>query len=76
MVIMIVANIVLVYLAICFLVSMARTIGAKREEWHVYNGQGMSFGEAFVRYFIEDISVTLDASNILKSHVCFSSFMH
>lgn len=57
MVIMIVENIVLVYLAICFLVSMARTIGAKREEWHVYNGQGMSFGEAFVRYFIEDITL-------------------
>ncbi|WP_258381279.1 hypothetical protein [Lactobacillus helveticus] len=41
MVITISAIIVLGYLAVCFLVSMARTSGAKREEWHVYNGQGM-----------------------------------
>ncbi|CDI41706.1 hypothetical protein [Lactobacillus helveticus] len=53
MVITISAIIVLGYLAVCFLGSMARTIGAKREEWHVYNGQGMSFGDAFVRYFID-----------------------
>lgn len=57
MIIMILAGIVLAYLTICFLVSMIRTIGARREEWHVYNGQGMSFGEAFVRYFIEDITL-------------------
>lgn len=57
MVITISAIIVLGYLAVCFLVSMARTSGAKREEWHVYNGQGMSFGDVFVRYFIEDITL-------------------
>lgn len=57
MVITISAIIVLGYLAVCFLGSMARTIGAKREEWHVYNGQGMSLGDAFVRYFIEDITL-------------------
>lgn len=57
MIMRIIADIMLVYLAVCFLVSVIRTIGAKREQWHVYNGQGMSFIDAFVRYFIEDITL-------------------
>lgn len=48
---------VLIYLVICTVISIIRTVGAKREEWHVYNGQGMSFNQAFVRYFIEDATL-------------------
>lgn len=48
---------VLIYLVICTIISIIRTVGAKREEWHVYNGQGMSFNQAFVRYFIEDATL-------------------
>lgn len=48
---------VLIYLIICTVISIIRTVGAKREEWHVYNGQGMSFNQAFVRYFIEDATL-------------------
>lgn len=33
---------VLIYLVICTVILIIRTIGAKREKWHVYNGQGMS----------------------------------
>lgn len=47
---------VLIYLVICTVISIIRTIGAKREKWHVYNGQGMSFDQAFIRYFVEDIT--------------------
>lgn len=47
---------VLIYLTICTVISIIRTIGAKHDEWHVYNGQGMSFDQAFIRYFVEDIT--------------------
>lgn len=50
----IIFNVLIAYLIICTVISIIRTVGAKREEWHVYNGQGMSFNQAFVRYFIED----------------------
>ena len=53
----IIFNVLIAYLIICTVISIIRTVGAKREEWHVYNGQGMSFNQAFVRYFIEDTTL-------------------
>lgn len=53
----IIFNVLIAYLVICTVISIIRTVGAKREEWHVYNGQGMSFNQAFVRYFIEDVTL-------------------
>ncbi len=44
----IIFNVLIAYLVICTVISIIRTVGAKREEWHVYNGQGMSFNQAFV----------------------------
>ena len=41
----IIFNVLIAYLVICTVISIIRTVGAKREEWHVYNGQGMSFVE-------------------------------
>lgn len=54
----IIFNVLIAYLVICTVISIIRTVGAKREEWHVYNGQGMSFNQAFVRYFIEDATLS------------------
>ena len=42
----IIFNVLIAYLVICTVISIIRTVGAKREEWHVYNGQGMSFNHA------------------------------
>ena len=53
----IIFNVLIAYLVICTVISIIRTVGAKREEWHVYNGQGMNFNQAFVRYFIEDATL-------------------
>ena len=53
----IIFNVLIAYLVICTVISIIRTVGAKREKWHVYNGQGMSFNQAFVRYFIEDVTL-------------------
>ncbi|MCT3535458.1 hypothetical protein EFR57_11180 [Lactobacillus crispatus] len=53
----IIFNVLIAYLVICTVISIIRTVGAKREEWHVYNGQGMSFNQAFVRYFIKDATL-------------------
>ena len=53
----IIFNVLIAYLVICTVISIIRTVGAKREEWHVYNGQGMSFNQAFARYFIEDATL-------------------
>lgn len=53
----IIFNVLIAYLVICTVISIIRTVGAKREEWHVYNGQGMSFNQAFVRYFTEDATL-------------------
>lgn len=48
---------ILMYLLLCVAISIIRTVGAKRESWHVYNGQGMSFNQAFIRYFVEDATL-------------------
>ena len=53
----IIFNVLIAYLVICTVISIISTVGANRDEWHVYNGQGMSFYQAFVSYFIEDATL-------------------
>ncbi|RVU70893.1 MULTISPECIES: hypothetical protein [Lactobacillus] len=44
------------FLLVCNLAAGLKTLTTHREKWFVYEGQGMTFAQAFVRYLVKCVS--------------------